>query len=112
MMSEHRRRRSVTLRGMMAASFTLATLGGTAIAGPFDDAISAYNRGDNATAMRLLRPLAEEGHADAQTRLGAMYDNGNGVAQDYAEAVKWYRKAADQGYADAQNRLGLMYLRR
>jgi uncharacterized protein len=82
---------------------------GTAVAGPFEDAISAYNRGDNTTAMRLFRPLAEEGRADAQTRLGAMYDNGNGVAQDYGEAIKWYRKAADQGYAEAQNRLGLMY---
>ena len=40
-----------------------------------------------------------------------MYENGNGVPQDYAEAVKWYRKAADQGYARAQNNLGVMYNR-
>ena len=38
-----------------------------------------------------------------------MYDNGQGVVQDYAEAVKWYRLAAEQGYAQAQNNLGLMY---
>jgi TPR repeat protein len=108
MMGEHRRR-SPTLRTMAAAWFALATLAGTVVAGPFEDAISAYDRGDNATALRLLRPLAEEGRADAETSLGAMYDNGNGVAQNYAEAVKWYRKAADQGYAQAQNKLGLLY---
>jgi TPR repeat protein len=38
-----------------------------------------------------------------------MYDNGEGVKQDYAEAVKWYRKAAEQGEASAQFYLGLMY---
>ena len=30
--------------------------------------------------------------------LGIMYDNGQGVPQDYKEAVKWYRLAAEQGY--------------
>ena len=38
-----------------------------------------------------------------------MYDNGQGVPQDYAQAVSWYRKAADQGYALAQFSLGGMY---
>jgi len=38
-----------------------------------------------------------------------MYDNGQGVRQDYKEAVKWYKKAAEQGYARAQFNLGLMY---
>ena len=35
----------------------------------------------------------------AQAHLGAMYDKGRGVAQDYAAALKWYRLAADQGNA-------------
>ena len=38
-----------------------------------------------------------------------MYDNGEGVPQDYKEAVKWYRLAAEQGHAKAQYNLGLMY---
>jgi len=38
-----------------------------------------------------------------------MYDNGQGVEQDFKEAVKWYQKAADQGAATAQNNLGVMY---
>ena len=38
-----------------------------------------------------------------------MYDEGQGVAQDYSAAMKWFRMAADQGYAQAQGSLGFMY---
>jgi len=73
------------------------------------DALAASDRGDYAMALRLWRPLADQGHASAQISLGLMYDNGHGVPQDYAEAVKWYRKAADRGNAAAQFTLGTMY---
>ena len=82
---------------------------GVAFADPFEDSLAAYDRGDYATAVRLLRPLAEQGNAQAQNSLGAMYYNGKGVAQDFKEAVKWYRLAATQGYASAQVNLGAMY---
>jgi hypothetical protein len=42
----------------------------------WDDATATYERGDYETAERLLRPLAEQGYAKAQTTLGVMYDNG------------------------------------
>ncbi len=71
--------------------------------------MAAYQRGDYATAIRELRPLAEQGVAEAQFLLGVMYDKGLGVPQDYAEAVGWWRKAAEQGYAKAQYSLGVMY---
>ena len=74
----------------------------------------AANAGD--AAKRLVgsigdssRALAEQGNADAQTRLGDAYSNGRGVPQDYVEAVSWYRQAAEQGGAGAQYILGLMY---
>ena len=82
---------------------------GPAVAGPFEDGVAAYGKGDYATAMRLLRPLAEQGNARAQNYLAFMYDLGQGVTQDYAAAVSWYRKAAEQGNANAQNNLGLTY---
>jgi TPR repeat protein len=41
--------------------------------------------------------------------LGYMYQNGQGVAQDYAEAFKWYLLAAEQGEVGAQALLGYMY---
>ena len=56
-----------------------------------------------------LRQAAEQGDAEAQNKLGFMYDEGEGVPEDDREAVKWYRKAAEQGYAKAQYNLGIMY---
>ena len=43
----------------------------------------------------------------AQYNLGVMYENGQGVPQDYKTAVKWYRLAAEQGDAGAQFNLGV-----
>jgi TPR repeat protein len=85
------------------------------------DANAAVGRGDYATALRLVRPLAEQGNALAEVLLGSMYESGggdqtymgyadgHGVPQNYAEAMKWYRKAAEQGNAAAQGNLGVMY---
>jgi len=75
----------------------------------FDEGVTAYNKGDYKTALREWRPLAERGDAGAQYNLGLMYQEGDGVPQNYVEAVGWYRKAAEQGNVDAQNNLGLMY---
>ena len=59
--------------------------------------------------LESLRKTAEQGNAQAQYRLGEMYDSGEGVAADDAEAVKWYRKAAEQGHPGAQWQLGYKY---
>ncbi len=90
------------------AALLVAILSVPAWAG-FDEGMSAYERGDYATALREWRPLAEQGDAPAQNFLGFMYAYGLRVPQDNAEAVKWYRKAADQGHAEAQFNLGRMY---
>src|SRR5215468_2910306 len=79
------------------------------VAAAFEDGLDAYRRGDYATAMRLWRPLADQGNADAQSRLGFMYQNGRGVPQDDGAAVSWYRKAVDRGHAPAQVNLGFMH---
>ena len=84
----------------LCAGFTLG-LTVPAWAG-WDEAAAAHKRGDYATAIRELRPLAEQGDGDAQFNLGIMYDVGLGVRHDYAEALQWYRKAAEQGHAKAQ----------
>jgi TPR repeat protein len=56
-----------------------------------------------------MLPVAEQGHASAQSALGVMYDNGYGVLENDKTAVMWYTKAAEQGYARAQYNLGWMY---
>jgi TPR repeat protein len=78
-------------------------------AGPLEDSLAAYQRGDYATALRLIGPLADRGDPNAQYRLGVLYDQGHGVLQDSTAAMRWYRKAADQGNTDAQFTIGIMY---
>lgn len=102
------RQRATLLHVTLTACLILVTIGGAA-AGPLEDAREAYRQGDYATAYRLFRPLADQGNATAQTNLGVMYGNGQGLPQSYAEALKWFRKAGDQGNAAAQFNLGLMY---
>lgn len=78
-------------------------------AGPYEDGTAAYSRNDYATAMRLLRPLADQGNGGAQTYVGMMNELGQGVPKNAAAAAEWYRKAADKGYPSAQGNLGALY---
>jgi hypothetical protein len=43
----------------------------------YEKAKAAYDSKDYATAMRLWRPLSEQGDASAQFYLGVMYQNGS-----------------------------------
>jgi TPR repeat protein/peptidoglycan hydrolase-like protein with peptidoglycan-binding domain len=77
----------------------------TLSSGDFQKGFTAFAKGDHATALRELTPLAEQGSARAQYGLGVMYANGRGVTQDYKTAIKWYKLSAEQGHAGAQKRL-------
>ena len=93
---------------MLALALTLA-ISGQVAAEPLEDGLAALERGDKALAVQWFRKAADQGNAGGQFMLGNMYDNGQGVPQDYVLAMQWYRKAADQGDAMAQNNLGNMY---
>jgi uncharacterized protein len=97
-------RTSIFLVGFVALG-----LFGAAMAGPLEDGDAALKKGDYATALQILRPLADHGNAAAQYEIAGMYSHGQGVRQDYTRAAAWYRKAADQGNAGAQFNLGEMY---
>lgn len=86
----------------------MAGLSGTAIAGPLEDGMAAYERGDYKTANAIFQPLAVSGNSAAQEVKGYMYQHGQGVEQNDEQAEYWYRKAAIQGRASAQFRLGDM----
>jgi TPR repeat protein len=75
-----------------------------------DEGRVAFERADYPAAFRELQPLAEQGNAFAQSRLGRIHLQGLGVARNPAEALKWLRKAVDQGDAHAQALLGFMYV--
>ncbi len=52
---------------------------------------------------------AEGGDANAQSWLGAGYEQGWFGKADFKEAFRWLNRAAAQGNTDAQNNLGQMY---
>jgi membrane associated rhomboid family serine protease len=64
--------------------------------------LAAANRGDYATAVETWRPLAEQGHAEAQYFPGLIYGKGESIAQDDCVALKCFRLADLQGYVAAQ----------
>ena len=78
---------------------------GSALAGPWEDGMVAYNRGDYLPATRLFRPLAEAGNPKAQNQIGLMYSKGEGVARSPARAFMWFSLAAKRG--DAKAKAGL-----
>ncbi len=90
---------------LVMASATIAQ------ADSYDEAEFAYDRGNYTRAARLFRPLAEQGIASAQYKLGLMYSKAWGVQKDYREALRWFHMAAEQGHAGAQYNLGLVYER-
>ena len=67
----------------------------------YKDATRAYRVGDYATAVKHLRPLAEQGHKRAQGTLGWMYEAGKGVQRDYIMAFVWYDLAVTNGHKKA-----------
>jgi hypothetical protein len=100
-----------TFKAAVAALVLAVGFAGSAAAGPREDAAredaaAAYRKGDHATGLRLMRPLAEHGDVRAQVGLGLMYEFGYG---DYGAATSWYRKAAEQGETSSQVKLGHMY---
>ena len=73
---------------------------------------------DDSQAVHWYRMAAEQGHLDAQARLGSVltgYLNRSmpGLFErlpvDVAESLRWHRMAAEQGHTGAQYTLGEMY---
>ena len=81
--------------GLMAAVQILGNC--CAVAGPMEDGVAAYNRRDYVPAIHLFRPLAQGGNARAQSRLGAMYRRGQGVAKNLPRAFMWLSLASARG---------------
>jgi TPR repeat protein len=92
-------KKQMMMGGLVLAAQILGIAG--AIAGPWEDGMASYNRGDYAPAIRLFRPLAEQGNAKAQSALGVMYRRGQGVARSSVRAFLWFSRAAARGDAQA-----------
>ena len=72
-------------------------VGTPASSADFQKGLTAADKGDFATALREWTSLAEQGNANAQRNLGAMYGNGTGVIQDNVYAHMWLNIAASSG---------------
>jgi len=98
-------RKSILIGGtVMVLANAFGGLSG-ALAGPWEDGMVAYNRGDYVPAVRLFRPLAEAGNPKAQSVIGAMYRKGEGVARSSKHAFMWFSLAAARGDAKAKAEL-------
>lgn len=65
-------------------------------------------------AFEYANKVVEEGKeelyiADGMFHIATLYDDGNGVEQDYEKALEGYEKAIDLGNPGAMNNLGTMY---
>jgi hypothetical protein len=61
--------RDLIKAGLVVLVLSLS-LAAPVVAGSYEDGMAAYRRGDDATALRLLDPLADQGYAPAQMTLG------------------------------------------
>ena len=70
--------------------------------------VEAWQRAEYESAVKIWRPLAEAGDADAAFNLGQAYRLGRGVPISLAAAQTWLERAARKGHLDAQTTLGLL----
>ena len=102
-----------TLIALMLFAATPAAAGdcdpGARCFSDFEKGLAAYYAGDYQKAVRLLKPLAEQGDFWAQFKLGEMYRKGEGTPQDDVKAVHWYSRSGAQGWMLAQFHLGVMH---
>lgn len=100
--------RKSALIGSVAATLLLGNA--SALAGPWEDGMVAYNRGDYLPAIRLFRPLAESGNPKAQTQIGTMYRKGEGTQRSLTRAFMWFSAGAKRG--DVEAKAGLREVRK
>jgi TPR repeat protein len=101
-------------RLLVAAVLWLACGAAAQAAAGLDEADALIEKGEFAAALEALLPFAYQGIAEAQYKVGVLFDygqqaGGRGVPQNPFEALKWYRKAAEQGHARAQRNLASLY---
>ena len=71
------------MKGFLVLPALLILWFGTPALDDFAKGLEAYQRGDYTAAINEWLPVGEQGDADAQVMLGAMYEEGQGVTQVY-----------------------------
>ena len=68
-----------------------------------------FDAADPETALKIWLDSAKQGDANAQNRVGQIYELGIAGPPNYAEAAKWYRLAVDNGSRAAAINLATLY---
>ncbi len=93
----------------ISIGFMILLSGGCAPTPDYEAGLIAYDAGDYAKALNIFRPLAEQGHTNAQYRLGVMHNKGRGVKRNIPKSIELYRKAAEKNHIDAIYNLAWIY---
>jgi TPR repeat protein len=70
--------------------------------------LNAYAAQNKKLAFATWRNVAARGNADAQLRVGLLYEHGEGTGQDMIEAYRWLKLAANQAHPKAAAELSLV----
>jgi TPR repeat protein len=96
------------MRWVTAAAAAMALVPVPAGAQSVKAGIEAWQRADYAAAIKIWRPLADQGDPDAAFNVGQAYRLGRGVPVNLSLAQRWFQAAAEKGHLDAQATLGLL----
>jgi len=94
---------------LVLVSTALAISVSCVAAGDLEDGDAAFQQKDYSTALKKYKNAAGKKDPIAQRKIGNMFKDGLGVAQNYDEAMRWYELSAKQGNVDAQFNLGAMH---
>ena len=98
------------MRIIYAAFIVLFSINAPVYADNLQDGLDAYEREDYISALKKLKPLAEEGDEEVQFLLGIIYAYGEGSVQDFEQALKWLNLSQANGWVH-QEYLKLIYNR-
>jgi TPR repeat protein len=94
-----------------AAAFEIKDLNAdTPPAEAFSYGLNQYKSGDKLTAVEALNFAAQKGVAGAQWKLGRMYADGDGVAQDDIKAFQFFSEVAAHADDDEANTQSAPYV--
>lgn len=62
--------------------------------------------------FEFQKKMADSGNAQAQFKLGSMYESGRGVGLDMFAAMHWYEKSAANNYKPAKNRIVFLQIKK
>src|SRR5258708_2352257 len=100
-------------KASLLAAFMASTLASTATAQDDQCSLAVVSRlavkDQKVCDGKLVKELAEQGHAFEQNQLGIASVLAIGPDYTDATALKWFTRAAEKGYAPAQVNLGVMY---